>query len=72
MEEIMKIPTMTELLRLTRSELLDLHAKISREIERLPAHSNELAQALEDLDNVSAALARRSLRPCWRGHKPIL
>ena len=60
----MKIPTMHELLRLTRGELLDLHMEISRQVEALPANSSELADALEGLENVRVALARPAMQPC--------
>jgi hypothetical protein len=59
---------MNEMLRLTRVELLDPHGEISRQVEALPAKSDDLASAFEGLENVRAAPARRSFQPARGPH----
>lgn len=59
----MRIWTMKELFRLTRSELFQLRYEILGELARLPANSGDRSVALTNLENIRRVLARRDLSP---------
>ena len=59
----MHVPTITELMRLTRSELCALASRISTEMATLPEGSPDRDTALTALHNSRAALARRDFSP---------
>jgi hypothetical protein len=63
MEEIMRVLTINELLRLTRIELCDLAQRITNELPKFPEGSPERADALTSLRNIRYALARRDYSP---------
>jgi hypothetical protein len=63
MEETMRVLTLTELMRLTRTELCALAARITNELPDFPEGSAERANALLTLGNIRLVLARRSPAP---------
>jgi hypothetical protein len=63
MEETMRVLTLTELMRLTRTELCALAAQITSELLELPEGSPERDTALTNLRNIRSALARRDFSP---------
>jgi hypothetical protein len=63
MEETMRVLTLTELLRLTRTELCGLFTQITNEMLTFPEGSPERDNALTNLRNIRSALARRDLSP---------
>jgi hypothetical protein len=70
MEETMKVWTMSELVQLSRSELLQLFEAISSRLAALPEGSHERQVALENLDNIRAVLNRPAFSPRRSGPKP--
>jgi hypothetical protein len=63
MEETMRVLTLTELMRLTRTELCGLFTQIMSELATLPEGSPERDNALTNLRNIRCALARRDFSP---------
>jgi hypothetical protein len=63
MEEIMRLLTINELMRLTRIELCKLHAKIINELPTFRDGSPEQFDALTNLRNIRLVLARRDFMP---------
>jgi hypothetical protein len=63
MEETMRVLTITELMRLTRTELCALAARITNELPDFPEGSTERANALLTLGNIRLVLARRYPAP---------
>ena len=59
----MRVLTINELLRLTRKELCDLAARIAAALAHYPEGSAEHANALANLRNIRAVLARRAPAP---------
>jgi hypothetical protein len=59
----MQVLTLTELMRLTRTELCALAARITTELAKLPEGSPDRHNALISLRNIRFALARRDLSP---------
>lgn len=54
----MRVWTMKELFRLTRSELYRLRFEILTELAQLPEHSGDRGTALTNLANIRRVLAR--------------
>jgi hypothetical protein len=63
MEETMRVLTINELWRLTRTELSNLVTRITNELPTLPGGSPERASALTSLRNIRYVLARRDYSP---------
>jgi hypothetical protein len=63
MEEAMRLLTLNELMRLTRIELCDLAARITNAFPDLPEGSPERHNAVTNLRNIRAILARRDFSP---------
>jgi hypothetical protein len=63
MEEIMRLLTIVELMRLTRIELCDLAARITNALHEYPKHSDDYANARLNLRNIRRVLARRNPAP---------
>jgi hypothetical protein len=63
MEETMRVLTINELLRLTRTELSALAARVASELGALPEGSPERANAFAILRNIRSVLARRDFSP---------
>ena len=59
----MRVLTLTELMRLTRIELCALLTRITNELPDYPEGSPERDNALTNLRNIRAALARRDFSP---------
>ncbi len=59
----MRVLTLTELMRLTRTELCGLFTQITSELPALPEGSPEHETALTNLRNIRSALARRDFSP---------
>ena len=59
----MRVLTLTELMRLTRTELCALLTRITNELPTFPEGSPERAKALSALANIRRALARRDFSP---------
>ncbi len=59
----MQVLTLTELMRLTRTELCGLAAQITNALMQLPEGSPDRNNALINLTNIRAALARRDFSP---------
>ena len=59
----MRVLTITKLLRLTRTELCELAARITAELPHCPEGSPDLTNALTNLRNIRWALARRGPVP---------
>jgi hypothetical protein len=63
MEETMRVLTLTELMRLTRTEPFALAAGMTTALSEFPEGSYEYAAAYINLRNIRAALARRDFSP---------
>jgi hypothetical protein len=63
MEETMRVLTITELMRLTRTELCALLTRINNDLPVLPESSAERANAHINLRNIRFVLARRDPSP---------
>jgi hypothetical protein len=63
MEETMRVLTITELMRLTRTELCALLTRITNELPAFPEGSVERANALTTLRNIRFVLVRRTPSP---------
>jgi hypothetical protein len=63
MEETMRVLTLTELMRLTRTELCALAAQVTNALADYPEGSPEREAAQINLRNIRWALARRDLSP---------
>jgi hypothetical protein len=63
MEETMRVLTITELMRLTRTELCALLTRITNELPALPEGTVERANAHVNLRNIRSVLARRDPAP---------
>jgi hypothetical protein len=63
MEETMQVLALTELMRLTRTELCALLARITNELPGFPEGSVERANAHVNLGNIRRILARRDYSP---------
>jgi hypothetical protein len=63
MEETMRVLTLNELMRLTRTELCGLAAQITNALVELPEGSTERLNAQINLRNIRSVLARRDLSP---------
>ena len=59
----MRVPTIIELMRLTRIELTDLLVRITNLLPTLPEGSVERQNALINLRNIRLVLARRDFAP---------
>lgn len=59
----MRIWTMKELFRLTRSELFTVRYEILAELARMPEASGDRGVALANLENIRRVLARLDPRP---------
>lgn len=66
----MKLYTMTELLQLSRDELLVLQRLAEMHLLVLPASAIERREALENLDNIQRALRWQAVRPRCCGFTP--
>jgi hypothetical protein len=62
MEEIMRLLSITELMRLPRMELCDLMAQIANALRTYPAGSVERQNAIT-LRNIARILANREMSP---------
>jgi hypothetical protein len=63
MEETMRVLTINDLMRLTRTELCALAQRIANELPAFPEGSPERANAFATLCNIRSALARRDYSP---------
>ncbi len=63
MEEIMRVLTLNELMRLTRTELCGLAAQITAALATFPEGSPERTAAYINPRNLRAILARRDFSP---------
>jgi hypothetical protein len=63
MEETMRVLTITELMRQTRTELCALLTRITNELPDLPEGSVERANAHVNLRNIRFVLSRRDFTP---------
>jgi hypothetical protein len=63
MEEIMRIRTLTELMRLSRTELFDLAALITTMLPHYPDRAPERFTAHVNLRNIRLELLRREWAP---------
>jgi hypothetical protein len=63
MEKTMRVLTLTELMRLTRTELCALLTRITNDLPDLPEGSVERANAHINLGNIRRLLARRDFSP---------
>jgi hypothetical protein len=59
----MRVMSQTELIRLTRTELMVLQRQFAGELPRLPGGSHELRIAHANLQNIRRALTRPDFRP---------
>ena len=59
----MRVISQTELMRLSRTELMVLQRQIAGDLASLPANSTELRNAHVNLQNIRRALARPSPQP---------
>lgn len=59
----MRVLTINELWRVTRTELFDLVNRITNELPAFPGGSPERANALTTLRNIRYVLARRDFSP---------
>ena len=59
----MRVLTITELMRLTRTELCALLSRITNELPDFPEGSPDRDNALTNLRNIRWALARRDFSP---------
>jgi hypothetical protein len=63
MEETMRVLTINELMRLTRTELCALFAQVTNELATFPEGSPQRTAAYINLRNIRWALARRDFSP---------
>jgi hypothetical protein len=63
MEEIMQVLTITELMRLTRTELCAILTRITNELPKFPEGSVERGNAHVNIGNIRRLLARRDPSP---------
>jgi hypothetical protein len=63
MEEKMRVLTLNELMRLTRTELCGLVAEMTKALTEFPEGSTERLNAQINLRNIHAVLARRDYSP---------
>jgi hypothetical protein len=63
MEEMMQLLSIIELMRLSKIELCDLAARITNEFPDFPERSDERLNAVTNLSNIRAMLARRDFSP---------
>jgi hypothetical protein len=63
MEETMRVLTINDLMRLTRTELCALAQRIATELPGLPEGSPERANAFATLRNIRSVLTRRDYSP---------
>jgi hypothetical protein len=63
MEETMRVLTLNELMRLTRTELCGLAAEMTRTLAEFPEDSTERLNAQINLRNIRSVLARRDFSP---------
>jgi hypothetical protein len=63
MEATMRVPTIIELMRLTRIELTDLLIRITNVLPDLPEGSTERQNVLLNLRNIRWVLMRHDLTP---------
>jgi hypothetical protein len=63
MEETMRVLTLNELMRLTRTELCALAAQVTAALAEFPEGSTERLNAQINLRNIRAVLARRDFSP---------
>jgi hypothetical protein len=63
MEETMQVLTLTDLMRLTRTELCALLTRITNELPGFPEGSVERANAHANLVNIRRILVRRDFSP---------
>jgi hypothetical protein len=63
MEETMRVLTITELMRLTRTELCALLMRITARLPTFPEGSPQRTAAYINLRNIRWALARRDFTP---------
>ncbi|MFZ0424244.1 MAG: hypothetical protein WAL80_15325 [Xanthobacteraceae bacterium] len=63
MEKTMRVLTINELMRLTRTELCGLYSQITNQLIKLPEGSPDRGTALNNIANIRAALARRDFSP---------
>jgi len=63
MEENMRVLTIIELMRLTRTQLCDLLVRITSALDDYPEGSYEREAALASLRNIATVLARRDFSP---------
>jgi hypothetical protein len=63
MEEVMRIRALTELMRLSRTELFDLAALITTMLPHYPEHSPDRFGADTNLRNIRKELLRREWSP---------
>jgi hypothetical protein len=61
MEEIMRVLTITELMRLSRIELCDLLTRIAAILRNFPVGSVEQNNAITNLRNITRILIQRDL-----------
>ena len=59
----MRVLTLTELMRLTRTELCGLFTQITNELSKFPEGSPERDNTLTNLRNIRWVLARRDFSP---------
>lgn len=59
----MRVPTITELMRLTRAELCGLLVRATNQLHNLPEGSPERGDAMIALRNIRFVLARRDFSP---------
>ena len=59
----MQVLTITELMRLTRTELCGLYSRITNQLTIFPEDSPERDTALTNLRTIRATLARRDFSP---------
>ena len=63
MQETMRVLTITELMRLTRTELCALLTRITNELPGFPEGSVERANAYANISNIRRLIARRDPSP---------
>jgi hypothetical protein len=63
MEETMRVLAISELMRLTRTELCALLTRITNELPDFPESSAERANAHVNVRNIRYVLSRRDLKP---------
>ena len=63
MEETMRVLTLNELMRMTRTELCGLMAEMTKAMTEFPEGSTERLNAQVNLRNIRSVLARRDFSP---------